>query len=307
MGGGKRLGEVDIGALPTFSISLADGRLDVSRCLSSGQIFRWEQLGPERTLVVDGDGWFLIEEHDRSLTVTSNQEQDAFDRLFRLDVDAGEVEDAILRKGPELAPYADALRGLRLLRPSVPEEVFFCFLCSANNHIARIGQMVRKLAAYGEKIGEVEGRPVHRFPEPARIASIPEEELRSQGFGYRGASIPTAAKQLADRGPGWLGSLRALSCDEIRRELVAIHSVGPKLADCIALFGLHRTDIVPIDTHMWQALTRLYFPEWASLPLTAARYREAALFFQDRFGEHTGWAQQYLFYENVLNWRGRRG
>lgn len=256
---------------------------------------------------MDGDAWYLVVvEEEGLLKVQSNQAQSAFESLFRLDLDGSEVEREILQKGPELAPYAHQLRGLRLLRPADPEEVFFSFLCSANNHISRIGQLIRKLAAFGEPLGEVDGETLHRFPTSARIARIPEQDLRSAGFGYRGASIPEAARQMVDRGEGWLDSLRMAPYEEIKRELTAIKSVGPKLADCIALFGLHRTDVVPIDTHIWQAMARLYFPEWSGQALTDLKYRTASDFFRNRFGVHTGWAHQYLFYDNVLHWRERR-
>ena len=256
---------------------------------------------------MDGDGWYRAIKRDGDrYQVDTNKSTQVFREMFRLDIDGRDVERQILQKGPELAPYADQLRGLRLLRPSVPEEVFFTFLCSANNHITRIGQMIRKLAAYGEPMTEQDGEVLYRFPSAARIATIPESELRAKGFGYRGASIPEAARQLVLRGEGWMNSLRDLPYLEIKRELTAIKSVGPKLADCIALFGLHRTDVIPIDTHIWQAMTRLYFPEWQGQPLTDLKYRTASDFFRDRFGEHTGWAHQYLFYDNVLHWRERR-
>ena len=290
----------------TYELKIADERLDMARCLSSGQVFRWQKVD-QFWIGVDGRAWFrVLETAPGNLRVETNADRRAFERLFRLDLDANEVEALILGKGPELAPYAEQLRGLRLLRPSVPEEVFFSFLCSANNHISRIGQMIRKLAAYGDSLGEVDGLMLHVFPTPNRIAEIPEAELRAKGFGYRGASIPEAARQLTDRGEGWLTALSKQPYQEIKRELVAIKSIGPKLADCIAIFGLGRTDVVPIDTHIWQAMTRLYYPQWEGKPLTDLKYREASDFFRNRFGEHTGWAHQYLFYDSVLHWRGRK-
>lgn len=34
--------------------------------------------------------------------------------------------------------------------------------------------------------------------------------------------------------------------------LQELHGVGPKVADCIALFSLDKLDAVPCDTHVWQ-------------------------------------------------------
>ena len=85
-----------------------------------------------------------------------------------------------------------------------------------------------------------------------------------------------------------------------------IDGVGPKLADCIALFGLHFTEAVPVDTHIWQQIVRLYRPEWKNASLTGKRYKEAGDLLRERFGILAGWAQQILFYDNLLNWRSRR-
>ena len=81
--------------------------------------------------------------------------------------------------------------------------------------------------------------------------------------------------------------------------------IGNKLADCICLYGLHYEEAVPIDTHLWQAACRVFFPEHEGKALTELRYRQVGDFFRDRFGKLAGWAHLYLYYENQLNWRKR--
>jgi N-glycosylase/DNA lyase len=205
-----------------------------------------------------------------------------------------------------LSPYVGALRGLRQMRPSCPREVLFSFLCTANNNLARILPMVRHLGGYGEAMEQVGGRVLRRFPTFERLAEVDEVELRHAGFGYRARTIPAVARQILSRGEGWWRGLAALGYEELHAELVSLASVGPKLADCIALFGFHCDEAAPMDTHLWQACCRHYFPEWAGKPLTDHRYRVAAKFLRHRFGSLTGWAHQYLFYDNLLNWRARR-
>lgn len=239
--------------------------------------------------------------------VESNAGPEAFESLFRLDWNADEIETEILKRAPELEPYLGTLTGLRLLRPSNAVETFFCFLCTPNNNIKRITQMIRKLAAYGSVLGEVEGETLSRFPSEAVIAAIPEQELRRAGFGYRARTIPSLACQLIERGGAqWLEDLKKASYEEAHRELRAMVGIGPKLADCIALFALDHTKAVPVDTHLWQALTRLYLPEFKGKPLTDLRYYQAGAILRDKLGDLTGWGHQYLFYDNVLNWRTRK-
>lgn len=281
-------------------------QFDLARCVSCGQVFRWERADARRWIGVDGARWFEVEIDRERHHVRSNAEPQAFRDLFQLDRDLGEIERRVLAAGPELAPYVGSLRGLRQMRPSCPREVLFSFLCTANNNLARIGPMVRHLAACGEPLAEVDGRIYRRFPPFERLAALEEEALRAAGFGYRARSIPAVAREILARGDAWWQGLNTLPYEDLHAELVSLPSVGPKLADCVALFGFHCDEAAPMDTHLWQACCRHYFPEWKGKPLTEHRYRVVADFLRTRFGPLTGWAHQYLFYDNLLNWRSRR-
>lgn len=182
-----------------------------------------------------------------------------------------------------------AVPGLRTMRPSDAAETFFCFLCSSNNNIARITQMIGKLAAFGHD---------GCFPSPEVIALIGEEKLRELGFGYRAASISRAATRLAEE-PRLLDTLSRVPYEEAFAELLTFHGVGPKLADCICLFSLDHTEAVPVDTHMWQAFTRAYRPDLSHLHPSEKRMRDVGEFMRDRFGKLAGFAHHYLFVENL--------
>lgn len=235
---------------------------------------------------------------------TSGKQRD-FESLFRLEWDSASIEREIIDSAPELAIYLGAFSGLRVMRPGCSAESFFSFLCTPNNNLSRIVPMVRFLATLGPVMATVEGRPVHRFPDAATLASTPEVVLRANGFGYRAATIPAVAGLVCERGAGWIESLKSAPYDEVHSELCSLKGVGPKLADCIALFALDHTEAIPIDTHVWQAYGRLYRPERIGLAITDARYREASNFLRSKFGKNGGWAQQFLFYDNMLNRRGR--
>ena len=166
--------------------------------------------------------------------------------------------------------------------------------------------MVQKLAHYGEPFGETDGEVLRAFPTPERIAAIPEAELRQAGFGYRGRSIPMAASQISHKPADWLESLRLRPYSEVHEELKTLEGVGPKLADCVALYGLEKLESAPIDTHLWQAICRHYFPEWQDKAVTDARYKAAGDFMRERFGDLAGIAHQFLYFENLRNWRSRR-
>lgn len=183
-----------------------------------------------------------------------------------------------------------------MMRPACKTEVLFSFLCSSCNHVSRITSMVHSLAAYG---GE-------GFPSIERLAHVTEQELRSQGFGYRGATIPKVAQVLlANGGEKYLDDLKLGTYQDARRELIALPGVGKKLADCICLYAFDFGESVPVDTHIWQVLTRLYHPEWVGTNLTDTKYETVSIHLRDRFGELAGVAHQFLFVDNMERYRER--
>ena len=285
-----------------FKVEVPAGQLDMRLCVTSGQVFRWREVSPNQFVGVDGDYWYSI---SPTFEVESNGTLKEFSNLFRLDVTQEDIEREVVSRGPELAPYVHRLRGLRLMRPTGLVESMFCFLCTPNNHLTRITAMVRELGGYGEPLGGGAPEGLTRFPSIDRIASISEAELRAKGFGYRGGTIPSIARQVLAKPTGWLESLKAAPYQVAVDELTTLKGVGPKLADCIALFALHKMEAAPVDTHLWQACVREYFPEFKGKSLTDARYHQIGNFLRERFGPLTGIAHQYLFYDNLLRHRGQ--
>jgi N-glycosylase/DNA lyase len=106
-------------------------------------------------------------------------------------------------------------------------------------------------------------------------------------------------------GDDWIAGLKTVGYERAHRELTSIKGIGNKLADCICLYGLHYGEAVPIDTHLWQAACRVFFPEHQGKALTELRYRQIGSFFRAKFGDLAGWAHLYLYYENMLR-RGER-
>lgn len=222
------------------------------------------------------------------------------------------VHNAIIVADPRLEPVIEEFAGLRLMRPQGLVEVVFSFICSQNNNLPRIQSMVRTLRLLSPSPREredsaIDPHPIPLFPTLNQLAQLTETSLRARGFGYRGATIPRAAEAILARGgEAWLQSLKSKPYPEAHEELVTLPGIGRKVADCICLYGLHQDAAVPIDTHIWQAVVRLYRPELDGKSLTDKRYREIGDLIRDRFGPHAGAAQHYLFYENLRHGRTRR-
>lgn len=276
-----------------FELEPVGGPIDLGLTLTSGQVFRWQQH-EDGWRGVDGDAWAFIQESGQKLLIKSNQVP-AFWQHFFLSQTATLPES--LGEHPVFTEYAWRTRGLRLLTPSDPVESLFSFLCTANNHLIRIGAMVRSLAAHGEPF---EDSDLCRFPELAVIAAIPELRLRELGFGYRARTIPLVAQELLARGGRpYLESLKSESLSTVREHLTGIPSIGPKLADCIALYALHHRRAVPVDTHLWQAAIAVQFPEWAGQNLTAKKVLAIQEFFEEVYGDDAAWVHLVMYYGHL--------
>lgn len=263
--------------------------------VESGQAFRWREVTPGRWEGADGEHRYHVtiagEGVDRLYTVESNVGEEGFRRLFRLEERFEDLAERFRCAAPEFADLPERYPGLRLMRFDCAVETTISFLCTPNNHLPRIKKMVAQLAARGKD---------GAFPELETLAAIPEAELRAEGFGYRAPRIPSAARQiLAKGGRPWLEALRSATYEGATEALLELDGVGPKLADCIALFALHQTRAVPIDVHVCRAATRAFFPDWPKGPPTDKRYRAIGDLFRERFGDLAGWAQQLVFYHEL--------
>lgn len=276
--------------------------LEFDSCVSSGQVFRFQQsAGLWRG--VDGAHIIEAKRAGAKWQVGSRPDEGAYKHFFRLDENLKTIQKKLLAIEPRLAPLIAEHPGLRIVRCASAEETLFTFMCTPNNHLVRITRMVNALAQYGHEIEAC----CYEFPNAERIAAIDENELRQKGFGWRAKTITMCARAIAEREPNWAESLKDATYEEARTELCKLHGIGRKLADCICLFGLHFTEAVPLDTHLWKAGCALYHPEWLGTSITELKYKTLSDEFRDRFGKLAGWAQQYLFYDRLLTYRKHVG
>ncbi|KAI9835159.1 MAG: hypothetical protein M1819_002528 [Sarea resinae] len=167
---------------------------------------------------------------------------------------------------------APKFTGIRILKQDA-WEALVGFICSSNNNIVRISQMVDKLCLnYGTLVGYIDSKPYHDFPAPSALTDPQvEQHLRQLGFGYRAKYLhQTAVMVSKEREAGWLDGLRnpespilgaeVKSAGEMKEggregyreaheQLLELQGVGPKVADCVCLMGLGWGEAVPVDTH----------------------------------------------------------
>jgi N-glycosylase/DNA lyase len=256
--------------------------------------------------------------------VSAEETEAALRSLLRLDEDFDALVAQWGRVDEVMGEVSRALPGWRLLRQP-PWECLVSFLLSSNNNVARIESLVRRVRGLGETIGEVGGVTLHAMPSPAVLAAVDEAHLRGMGLGYRARFVRDTAATVLERsssvaapstawdvveGDAWLHSLRGQDASTVRKELLGLFGVGPKVGDCVALFALDCDGIVPVDTHIWQVAHRDGFLDpTAGPPLPATltpRLRQAIEdAFCARFGPRCGWAHQLRFAAELARFRTR--
>ena len=175
---------------------------------------------------------------------------------------------------------------MRILRQN-SEEMIFSFIISQNNMIPRIKAIIERTAqTLGEKKSFM-GEEYFSFPKAEVLAKQSADFYYKSGYGYRADYMPSAAKSvLTDE---FNISEQGLTTAELRKRLMKIKGIGPKVADCIALFGYHRADSFPVDT--W--IEKLYREDFKG---TLKDRKKITDFFLNEFGEYSGYIQQYIFY-----------
>jgi len=285
---------------------------DLAKTLDSGQVFHWEKIDRGFCGTI-GNLPICLEQRRDVLKVRVGERQ--LDRLKGSSCDgigpAGRVVGTtvadyfaldhpladICRSFPN-DPVMEAARefccGLRIIRQ--PKwECLAMFICSSMKQVAHIRQISGKLRQRFGRAHKLDHHLLYSFPSAQRLAEASEKELRECALGYRAKNLLATARLVAN-GDFNLTTISALSDADLRAHLCALPGVGAKVANCVMLFAYERLRAFPIDVWIERVLRENYFPR--ARRLNAARLQR---FTQEYFGEHGGYAQQYLFHHARLN------
>jgi N-glycosylase/DNA lyase len=238
--------------------------------LDCGQAFRfsedcsgkWTGAALNKPLsVYEKDGFFVFED------TTEADFLSFWYKYFDFETDYSEIKK-VLSADPIMKEAAEAGGGIRILRQDC-FETLISFIMSQNNNIPRIkGMLSRYVESYGG------------FPSPSEAAQSGKEKIAPVRAGFREKYILAAAEAAAD---GTVDFEFLQNPDspvpECRKMLTAISGVGPKVAECVLLFGCGRKECFPVDVWIKRVLEQ-FFPN--GFPFLDSPF--------------AGVAQQYLFY-----------
>jgi N-glycosylase/DNA lyase len=259
---------------------------DLARTLDSGQVFHWEICGDGFAGAISASGVYLEQRQDRLFFAGTTAKE--IERYFALDHPLGKICRSF-PDDPAMSAARDFCAGLRIIRQ--PRwECLATFITSSMKQVAHIRQISRALRTrYGER-RSIRDCEVHSFPTARRIAKLTEQNLRACALGYRAKNLLATARLVAS-GDADLEEWSQLSDESLRARLCELPGVGAKVANCVMLFAYERLRAFPIDVWIERVLKQKYFPR--KRKVTAAQLRA---FCETYFGEHGGYAQQYLFH-----------
>src|SRR5437016_4771191 len=275
---------------------------DLEKTLDSGQVFHWQKVGDGFVGAI-GDLPVYVEQRANVLTVRDGEAARSprrplpgiVARYFALDHPLAEICDSF-PKDPVMNAARHFCHGLRIIRQ--PKwECLATFICSSMKQVAHIRQISKALRERFGAARQIDHQVVHTFPSVQRLAESSESELRKCALGYRAKNLLATAR-LVSLGEADLDAWSALSDTDLREKLCALPGVGAKIANCVMLFAYERLRAFPIDVWIERVLRQRYFPR--KKKVTEVKLRE---FSETYFGEHGGYAQQYLFHHARMAWR----
>ena len=245
--------------------------------LECGQVFSYSKQKDCFVVQSSDKICFITESENEYLIKTTTT--DYFINYFDLNTDYSSIKQRLLKK-PVMKNAVDFGCGIRILRQDVFETII-SFIVSANNNIKRITQILNKIRVdYGKKIGEF-----FTFPSLLELKGVKEDYFKGIGAGYRARYLEKVLVELENFDFEYS---KRLSTQKLREELIKLSGVGPKVADCILLFGYGRQDVFPVDTWIIQM-----YNNWFGNSKNASEIRKHLT---TEFKELSGYAQQYLFY-----------
>lgn len=193
-----------------------------------------------------------------------------------------------LEENEELNDVYGFNRGLRLYKAQNPYECIISSICSANNSIKRWTKSVNDIRQLAGQEYSRDDEVFYTFPKEEDFLKLSEDELKSCGVGYRSTYMLNSTREILNN-PNYHQNIDSLSYRQAFDEILKLEGVGPKVADCILLYGYNKHEAYPVDVWINRITTYLYFKN------QKVSNKKIMDFAQEKFGKYSGYVQLYLF------------
>lgn len=298
------------------------GPFDIEITIGSGQTSQpaWQKKGKyfQELITVDNNPCLVKISHkpnsDDPIEIIAESPQDIekenikkeIMEIFGLNDDLHRIHD-FLKDDPKLEPTIDFCKGLRLFKANNTFESVICSITSAHNSIRQWNKAIRLIKEkWGDEFKFSDGI-FYSFPEPEILANAPENEfdaeecdpellksraswkdLRSCRVGYRSKYIIKTSQMVQNEID--LNAILDMDYENAFENILKLPGVGPKVADCILLYGYGFGKAFPVDIWISRIISYLYFDQQN---ISNPKMRTFGI---EQFGDYAGYTQLYLFH-----------
>ncbi len=290
--------------------------LDPIRTINSGQVFLWEKYN-NSWYGIDGNYVLKITIKNKELYEFYENRKHHFGlenteidynsfpenknwiyHFFRL-CDNQEKINKTLSKDQIIFNIYKKYKGLRLIRQD-PFQCIISFVCASNTNIKRIKFMLKNISRkFGKKV-TYNDIDFNLFPNVNELSKASIQDLIGCGLGYRAKFVKSISNEIKCNID--LKSLKDMKYINAKSELTKLFGIGNKIADCVLLFSLEKTEAFPIDIWVYRSLYQYYgwmFEDSSvikSKKISENEYKLVHEKIHNYFGEYSGYVQQYLYY-----------
>lgn len=257
-----------------------------------GQCFRWNKQDDGSYTGIFKNNVLNVKKEDGKTIfsgICDGDIKDVCTDYFDLNTNYEDIKNRISKIDKYLANSIEYGNGIRILHQDL-WETLISFIISANNNIPRIKGIIERISKkYGKRI-EFRGQTYYTFPTAEELSIATVQDFRDLGLGFRDVRVYETTKKILIKEIDLEHLKNEKNTATLRDELLKIPGVGPKVADCVMLFGLKRFDVFPIDVWVRRVISELYFEGKEQKPKIIQEFAEK------NYGDLAGLAQQYLFY-----------
>lgn len=260
-----------------------------------GQCFRWNKNEDGSYTGIFKGNILNVKKDDKNIQFKGICEKDIKDvvyEYFDFSTDYKEIKDQLSRVDKYLKESIEFGNGIRILNQDLWETII-SFIISANNNIPRIKGIIERICKkYGKKI-EWNGEEYYTFPTPEELSKATVENLRELGLGFRDKRVYETTQLIYSNKINLEELILEKDTEKLREKLLTLPGIGPKVADCVLLFGLKRFEVFPIDVWVRRVMNDLYIKKEDETKVNKKEIEELAI---QKYSNLAGLAQQYLFY-----------
>lgn len=223
--------------------------INIRTVMLSGQVFSYEELDGQYK-VYSADKMCLAipvdDDINKTRVVCAPQEEAYWRNYFNAD-QGRELEKELLKsENPFVVTCMQYSTGMTMLKQDF-WEMIVSFIVSQRNSIPAIRKTLMNIrkthGAHKAVVLDGQSYSYYAFPSAQQMKEFTIEDLQGLGLGYRDKYILDAIQWYHNRHSLW----GKMTHNEAVKALQEIRGVGPKVANCIALFALNDLHCFPVD------------------------------------------------------------